>query len=95
MLADMGLDPIGIASDADQAMPFLEDGGADLVILDINLRGTKSYPLADWLKERGIAYIFASGYGDSEHPERHRQVPTITKPYTQSDLKAVLDSVRR
>lgn len=90
MLEELGHVALGVAGDIEQALPMIGEG-PDLVILDVNLRGNKSYPLADWLKEQGISYIFATGYGDSEHPEQHRAVPTLTKPYSKSGLKAALD----
>ena len=84
------------------AVGSLQDGLAnarderfDFAILDINLHGEKSYPVADWLIEAGVEFIFATGYGDAEHPERFRQVPTVTKPYSVEQIKDMAASSPR
>lgn len=53
----------------------------DLAILDVNLTGEMVYPLADDLAERGIRFIFLSGYSELNLPERFRNVPRHSKPY--------------
>ncbi len=90
MLEDLGWGTIGIATRVAQALSLLEGATPDAAILDVNLHGERSYAVADVLAARGIPYIFATGYGDTEHPERHRQAPTVTKPYTMADIRTAL-----
>ena len=59
-------------------------------MLDINLNGETSLPLADRLADLGRPFAFATGYGETMLPERHRNVPLINKPYRASDLSAAL-----
>jgi hypothetical protein len=54
----------------------------------VNLQGRDSYPLAALLTERGLPFIFASGYGDALHPDAFAGVPTTAKPYNLADLQA-------
>lgn len=63
----------------------------DLAILDINLNGTRVYPLADELAARAIPYIFLSGYLPTDLPERFRRSPQIAKPH---DPAALIREVR-
>ncbi len=65
----------------------------DIAILDVNLHGERSYPIADALADRGVLYVFATGYGDTEHPGRHRHVPTLTKPYSLEDVRLIIGSI--
>ena len=46
--------------------------------------------LLDLLADREIPFIFATGYGDSEHPPRHKQIKTLTKPYSIEQVRAAL-----
>jgi CheY-like chemotaxis protein len=58
----------------------------DAAILDINLNGTMVYPLADELSERGLPFIFLTGYLAKDLPERFRSSPQVTKPYDPAVL---------
>lgn len=76
-----------LAETLDQAFAMLESTGVDAAILDVNLQGQDSYPLARSLAERDVPFIFASGYGDARHPEEFAGVPTTAKPYSLADLE--------
>ncbi|HYI42735.1 MAG TPA: hypothetical protein VD768_03840, partial [Sphingomicrobium sp.] len=54
--------------------------------------GQQSYGFAERLQARSIPLVFATGYGDSRHPDQLRGVPTITKPYSEEDLKNAIQS---
>ncbi len=85
MLIDQG-STVVVASSLSDAMETLCQEEYDFAILDVNLHGEKSYPLAHQLKERGIPFAFATGYGDAEHPEDFARVPTLTKPYSLAQI---------
>lgn len=90
MLESLGWETVGIATRLAQAFELIDTAAPDAAILDVNLRSEHSYPVADVLADRGIPFIFATGYGDREHPERHRGVPTLTKPYSRDDVQTAL-----
>ena len=75
-----------------EALELLERQACDAAILDVNIAGERSYPVADALAARGIPFIFATGYGDSEHPERFAKWPTVTKPYGIDEIRSALQS---
>ena len=62
----------------------------DAAILDINLAGQSSFPLADALQQRRIPFMFASGYGREGLSERHRDAMVLQKPYGMSQIQAAL-----
>lgn len=64
----------------------------DGALLDINLHGDRSFPIADALHQRGIPFVFLTGYDSSEIlPERLRQVQRLGKPISDSDLIALAE----
>jgi CheY-like chemotaxis protein len=68
------------------AMPVL-----DGAILDINLRGEKSFLVADALRERSIPFVFTTGYAASMVPEAYQGVPRFEKPVNMQDVvRAIL-----
>ena len=90
MLISIGCPTVLMATRLDEAQKIIEANSVDAAILDVNIHGERSYSLADELAVRELPYIFASGYGDTEHPEEHRSVPTVIKPYGAEDIKAAL-----
>lgn len=67
----------------------------DLVILDINLDGEMVYPLADELVERGVPFIFLSGYSELNLPERFKNAARHSKPYHLPRLVERIRSLTR
>ncbi len=93
-LEDMLLDEgatVTLATSIEEATGKLETVAVDCAILDVNLHGEKSYPIAYMLRSTGALFIFATGYGDAEHPADLADVPTVTKPYAIGQIKDALD----
>ncbi|NNM75959.1 response regulator [Sphingomonas sp. ID1715] len=80
----------GTAFRVAEALDMLRQHQCDAAILDVNIAGERSYPVADALAARNIPFIFATGYGDSEHPSRFAHAPTVTKPYGVEDIRVAL-----
>ncbi len=47
-------------------------------------------PVADALADRGIPFLFLTGYDRDHLPERHRTAPLVGKPYLLADLLGTL-----
>lgn len=81
------------ASTPDAAHDFLDHNRPDFAILDINLGDQMSFGVADRLRELGLPFFFASGYGEQASlPMEHRQSTVVQKPYTSHNMaKAIED----
>lgn len=66
----------------------------DLAVLDINLAGEMVYPLADDLLARGTPFLFLSGYGAADMPQRFRAIRRLPKPHDIALLLREMSSVR-
>jgi CheY-like chemotaxis protein len=89
MLADWGCEIVGPVPRLDQALSVAAETALDGALLDINLAGEYSFPVATLLQERGVPFMFLTGYGDSGLiPPAFRQVPCLGKPFDPDALAA-------
>lgn len=95
MLSELGWEPAGVVTSCGSAVRAVAEGGFDIALLDINLRGEDSGPVADALAEAGKPFVFTTGYGEARVPERHRDRAVVTKPYDGDTLAAALDAAIR
>jgi CheY-like chemotaxis protein len=93
MLTDLGYEVVTVASGMNSAIEHAERTEFDLAILDLNLNGEKSYPVAEALRTRNVPFLFATGYGEGALPENFRDVPTLQKPFVSGQLKYAIDSL--
>ncbi len=89
-LVDAGFGVMGPAATVDEAMALLSRERPDAVVLDLNLAGETSTPVADVLAERGIPYVIATGYGASGLPAGHQDAMVLAKPYDPAELTTML-----
>jgi CheY-like chemotaxis protein len=82
MLEEMGCHVAAQASSFNDAMAQAIAGNFDLALLDINLNGTMSLPIAHKLRETGKPFIFTTGYGNVGIEDEFGDVMVVTKPYT-------------
>ena len=94
-LLDAGFGVIGPAATVEEALALLERETPDAVVLDLNLAGETSAPVADWLAARGIPYVIATGYGAAGLPAGHQDAMVLAKPYDPAELTAMLDRICR
>jgi len=59
-------------------------------VLDLNLRGRKTYPIAEALLRRGIPFVLSTGYDTTDLPAEIRSVPIVQKPFQQQELEQAL-----
>jgi CheY-like chemotaxis protein len=90
MLTDLGYAIAGTASRLDEATGLARTADFDLAILDVNLNGRESYPVAEILAERGIPFMFATGYGERGMPSAFQNRPTLQKPFQLESLQLQL-----
>jgi CheY-like chemotaxis protein len=90
MLIAMGHDVVAVVSRMDEAVQAATSGTFDFAVLDVNLDGLASYPVAEILLSRGIRFAFATGYGTNGRDPKYANVPTLAKPFIDKDLAKVL-----
>jgi CheY-like chemotaxis protein len=95
LLEDAGAIILGPFGWRDEALDFISSNRADFdaALLDVNLHGHASYPIADALIERHIHFAFATGYGAGILEEAYRSYPRCEKPFKQEALLAALTAV--
>ena len=93
MLGDLGIKVIGVIPRVNEALAAVQREGFDLAILDVHLNGQAVFPVADVLIERGIPFVFATGYGERGLPEKYRGRPILQKPFAKEDLAKVIEQI--
>jgi CheY-like chemotaxis protein len=93
MLLDLGHEVAGLASRLGPALALARESRFDAAMLDVNLAGEPSYPVADVLIERGVPFLFATGYGRQGIEEPYRAYPLLQKPFRAVELGQALAGI--
>ncbi|MGI8944513.1 MAG: response regulator [Qipengyuania sp.] len=91
VIADLGCTSIITAASVDQALSLIDTHAFDIAVLDLNLDGEPSYPIADALAVLGVPFIFSTGYSTAALGGSYGNRPVLRKPYRDEELKEVLD----
>lgn len=62
-------------------------------MLDVNLNGQLSYPVADALNALGVPFVFSTGYQKGGVHNGYLSVPVLQKPFNQSQLGEALAEI--
>jgi CheY-like chemotaxis protein len=89
-LADLGCEVAGVASRFDDAVTKARNLAFDIAILDVNLNGLRTFPIAEIIQARNIPFVFATGYGATSVPGPLNAVPILQKPFAVPDLERAL-----
>lgn len=90
MLGNLGFEITMVAATLGEGLAAARDADVDVAVLDINLRGDTSYPIADILLARGIPFVFTSGYGKTGIDPRYAAAQVLQKPFTEQSLDAAI-----
>lgn len=94
MVGDLGYRIFGTFNSLSEAREAIATDIPDLAVLDMNLSGTSSIPLAQDLVEKGVPIAFASGYNRLENlPETLNEAPRLSKPVSADALGVVLKNL--
>lgn len=92
-LRDLGYDVLGPAASVEEALHLIraETGRIDAAVLDVNLGGRPSFPVADLLAGAGVPVIFVTGYRElpRERPIGDANV-LLQKPFGLGELEAAM-----
>lgn len=90
LLTDIGCEVAGMAFRYSDALAKAESLAFDIAILDVNLSGEYTFPIAQVVARRGLAVMFSTGYDAMSLPPSMQSTPVIQKPFRQPDLEQAL-----
>ena len=91
LLEDFGCEVAGYASTVAEALDLINRERLDGVLLDGNLNGDSSAPVAVELRSRSIPFVVATGYGCLElNAEALNGAPRLAKPFTSINFERSL-----
>jgi CheY-like chemotaxis protein len=93
VLTDNGFEIAGLASNVDQALELIASARFDAAVLDLNLNGHRTFPVADELTKRGIPFIFSTGYGSDGVAPEYKNVRVVQKPFQDAELVEAVGKV--
>lgn len=94
ILMELGHEVSAVASRLQDACELAQNQEFDLAILDVNLDGKPSYPVAEILSDRGVPFAFATGYGARGLDGKFSGVPTLAKPFVGADIEKLVSAMR-
>ena len=92
-LVATGATVVGPTGDLAAGLALAEEQPIDAALLDVNLEGAFSYPIADALAERDVPFLFLTGYDGWSLPETYRSIPRIAKPFSAASLLTAAEAL--
>ena len=89
MLSDLGCESVITASSVDQALAKINACNFDFAMLDSNLDGHSSDPIAEALAVRRVPFFFATGQRSGGKRLGYPDRPVVKKPFNLEDLEAI------
>jgi DNA-binding response OmpR family regulator len=95
VLREAGYEIVGPVGTLPEAVNMARTQSLDAAILDINLDGDWTLPVAVELQRRSIPFLLATGYADSALPPQLRDLPRLVKPFQDRELEQLMENVLR
>lgn len=92
LIVDMGHEVVGTAGRLEQAQKLAEELPLDFAIVDVNLNGQHTYPVAEKLKARGVPFVFATGYGAQGLKDEWKHSAVLQKPFQPEELTRAINA---
>lgn len=90
MLQDFGCEIVASVARLTEAKGIATTAEIDLAVLDVNLGGQPSFPIAEILRDRGVPFVFSTGYGQDGLSQEFADVPLIAKPFSATELQQTI-----
>ncbi len=88
LIDDFGWIMIGPATTLAEALAAARHQAIDAAIIDVNLNGESSWDVAALLRDRGVPFLFTTGYGDkAAFPPGLEASPVLGKPFQMAELE--------
>lgn len=93
-LGSAGARIVGVLGTLEDATVFVASRHAEveIALLDVNLAGVMSYPVADILVRHDVPFIFMTGYDTASMEAAYRDFPVCMKPF---GFQTVVSTIRR
>jgi CheY-like chemotaxis protein len=94
IVTELGGAACTIAPSLERALAALDENGIGCAILDVNLAGSLTYPVAAALRRRNIPFLYCTAYADaaSVFPSI-AAAPRLDKPVQKEELRQTLVQV--
>ncbi len=93
-LTHLGCVVVGPAATIDRALALAAAEPLDAAVLDIDLQGQPVFPAAEALAERGVPFLFATGFHEiDERSAPWSTAPHLRKPINEKQLATALGSL--
>ena len=80
-LSTFGAAEVATSPSVEQALEQIDGGEFHAALLDVNLGGESVLPVADRLRQRGVPFVFVTGYSEADMLEgRYAEVARFEKP---------------
>jgi len=81
-----------IASTVEQALEAIRQEQPDVVMLDLNLQGIPTIPVAEELNRRGTPFAVVTGYQkQAQNDPALQQAPLVLKPWNEATILQALE----
>ena len=91
-LTEFGLSVVGPCASVAEATAAVEANDLDAAILDVNLGKELVYPVAELLAQRGVPFVFVTGYGPESIDTRFAHAAVLEKPVERDFLQDMFGS---
>ncbi|MGN6498408.1 MAG: HWE histidine kinase domain-containing protein, partial [Tsuneonella sp.] len=90
----LGVEVVNTAGSVAAALASIDKDPPAMAILDYNLGSESSDPVADKLRELGIPFYLATGYGEmADRLEEHGALGLLKKPYGKAEIAEALGGI--
>lgn len=90
ILQDLGCAVVGPAQTLSEGLSLARSDGLDAALLDLNLRGHSSWPIAELLRDRGVPFVIVSGYAGLDPAKEAVAAAVLSKPVGPREIEAAL-----
>lgn len=90
MLSDLGCNDVVSAPSVDKALALVDGQRFDIALLDMNLGGKDSRPVAEALERHGVPFAYCTGNIAGNSAKGGLDRPVLRKPFSAEELAAAL-----
>ena len=78
------------AATVDKVLALIDTQVFDAAMLDMNLHGNTSHPVAQALVARGVPFVYSTGNNGRDIMEGYHNRPVLKKPFKSEELGEIL-----